>query len=181
MRHSEDLCNLAFLSLPLPQFFLCCSAVWRFAAELARALESHYSIPLLVSILSVLYHTAPAWWGGWPFVAKGFVLIFKVVWPHGGSDLVKTACPLLLSGHLWQSLLDQASVCRTVPTKIYRYTFLWRDMIHLLNPPGRSSRPSFRLSASSTNISKYISDLQLSVRLLPHRKPHFQLLFLVSI
>lgn len=81
-------------------FFVRCSAVWRFAAELARALQSHYSIALLVSILSVLYHIAPAWWGGWPFVAKGFVLIFKVVWPHGRSDLVKTACPLLLFGHL---------------------------------------------------------------------------------
>lgn len=39
---------------------LCLFAVQRFGADLVHALESHYFIPCLLSILSVLYHIAPA-------------------------------------------------------------------------------------------------------------------------
>lgn len=121
-----------FLSFPFRQ---------RFGADLVHALESHYSIPCLVSILFVLYHIAPAWWGGWPFIAKGFVLIFKVVWPHGGADLVKTACPLLLLWHLWQNLLVRASVYRAETASPPRYH------LHqtLLNPPGLYDSPTLAI------------------------------------
>lgn len=93
------LLNEAFRRTPQYRFFFfspksfCCSEVWcRFGPCPGESLL--HLLPVIDSFCIVPY--SPCLMGWVAFVAKGFVLIFKVVWPHVGADLVKTACPLLL-------------------------------------------------------------------------------------
>lgn len=73
-----------FLALSLRLF-----AVQRFGADLVHALESHYFIPCLLSILSVLYHIAPVWWGGWRSSLKDLFLSSRLSGPMFGPTLWK--------------------------------------------------------------------------------------------
>lgn len=107
----------------------CCSEVWcRFGPCPGESLL--HPLPVIDSFCIVPY--SPCLMGWMAFVTKGFVLIFKVVWPHVGADLVKTACPLLLLWHLWQNLLVQASIYRAETPSPHRY-HLYQT---LLNLPG---------------------------------------------